>query len=202
MTPAIGAMILAAGRGERMRPLSDTTPKPLLEAGGKPLIVVADRGARPRGIPRRSSSTPRTCRRQFVEALGNGASVRRVRSTGRSSPCPLEVAGGIATALPLAAARTGVDRGRRRLYRVSTTLRCAAGPRRWRAMHPTTRAHLVLVPNPPYHRERISPSRRTRRAGRSTAAHVREHRRLRYRLVSRASARVRRSNCFRTSNGG
>ena len=36
--PAIKAMILAAGRGERLRPYTDTCPKPLLEIGGRPMI--------------------------------------------------------------------------------------------------------------------------------------------------------------------
>ena len=67
----MGAMILAAGRGERMRPLSDTTPKPLLEADGKSLIaaqIEALARAGFRDIVINVSHLPE----RFVAALGNG----------------------------------------------------------------------------------------------------------------------------------
>ncbi len=92
-------MILAAGRGERMRPLTDTVPKPLLEAGGKPLIVW---------------HVERLAQAGFTELVINhahlGALIERRLGDGgrygvtiRYSPEAeaLETAGGIANALPL-----------------------------------------------------------------------------------------------------
>ena len=66
------AMILAAGRGERMRPLSDTTPKPLLRVRGKPLLewhllALARAGVREVVI------NTAWLEQQIVDALGDGA---------------------------------------------------------------------------------------------------------------------------------
>ncbi len=92
-------MILAAGRGERMRPLSDALPKPLLEVGGKPLIVWQLERLVAAGCA--DIVVNLAHRGELIAAtLGNGS---RFGATVRYSrePEPLEVAGGIATALPL-----------------------------------------------------------------------------------------------------
>ena len=94
------AMILAAGRGERMRPLTDATPKPLLAVGGKPLIAwLIDRLAA-EGYTRSRRSTTRISARMIEAALGDGSrfGVRIRYSPEREA---LETAGGIANALPL-----------------------------------------------------------------------------------------------------
>lgn len=94
------AMILAAGRGERMRPLTDTCPKPLLPAGGQPLITwhlqrLAAAGFCDIVINHAHLGA------QIEAALGDGANWHL---NIRYSPEPagaLETAGGIANALPL-----------------------------------------------------------------------------------------------------
>jgi MurNAc alpha-1-phosphate uridylyltransferase len=92
------AMILAAGRGERLRPLTDTTPKSLLEVGGKPLIVwhleqLARAGFTDIVINHAHLG------HKIAAALGDGA---RFGLAIRYSPETeaLETAGGIAQALP------------------------------------------------------------------------------------------------------
>lgn len=94
------AMILAAGRGERMRPLTDTRPKPLLEVGGKPLIqyhieALAAAGVRDVVINLAWQGE------QLRQALGSG---ERFDLQIRYSDEPegaLETGGGILAALPL-----------------------------------------------------------------------------------------------------
>jgi MurNAc alpha-1-phosphate uridylyltransferase len=94
------AFILAAGRGERMRPLTDHTPKPLLVAGGKPLIVwhlerLAAAGFREVVINHAHLGG------QIEAALGDGAQWGLHIQYSPEPPGALETAGGIATALPL-----------------------------------------------------------------------------------------------------
>jgi len=93
------AMILAAGRGERMRPLTDRTPKPLLPAGGKPLAAwhierLAAAGVRDLVVNHAWLGA------QIEAALGNG-SRWGVRIRYSPEAVALETAGGIARALPL-----------------------------------------------------------------------------------------------------
>ena len=93
------AMVLAAGRGERMRPLTDTCPKPLLEAGGRPLIVHTLTKLRAAGV-REVVVNHAHLGAQIEAALGDG---RALGLSIRYSPeeRALETAGGIARARAL-----------------------------------------------------------------------------------------------------
>jgi len=94
------AFILAAGRGERMRPLTDHTPKPLLQVGGKPLIVwhlerLAAAGFREVVINHAHLGA------QIEATLGHGEKWGLTIHYSPEPPGALETAGGIANALPL-----------------------------------------------------------------------------------------------------
>ena len=136
------AMILAAGRGERLRPLTDRLPKPLIEAGGKPLIGwhlerLAAAGCRDIVI------NVSHLGERIVERLGDG-SARGVRIVFSREPQPLETAGGMALARPL----LGPDP----FLVVNGDVYCEVDFARLRGIALGERlAHLVLVPNPPQH---------------------------------------------------
>ncbi|MGA7780647.1 MAG: nucleotidyltransferase family protein [Paraburkholderia sp.] len=93
------AMIFAAGRGERMRPLTDHTPKPLLEAGGKPLIVWQIERLARAGL--RTIVINHAWLGERIEAALGDGSRWGVQLRYSSEQEALETAGGIAQALPL-----------------------------------------------------------------------------------------------------
>ena len=135
------AFILAAGRGERMRPLTDTTPKPLLLAGGKPLIVwhlerLADSGFRDVVINHAHLSA------QFEAALGDGSQFGLSIRYSPEPPGALETAGGIAHALPLL--------GSESFLVVNGDVWCDWDFKRAHALAGRL-AHLIFVANPPQH---------------------------------------------------
>jgi MurNAc alpha-1-phosphate uridylyltransferase len=140
------AMILAAGRGERMRPLTDHTPKPLLQVGGKPLIVWHIERLCAAGFTRIVINHAHLGQ-QIEAALGNGAGFGVSIDYSREVSA-LETAGGIATALPLIESDVfAVVNGD--IYCEYDFSRLAEPLARLAAGH--DQAHLVLVDNPPHH---------------------------------------------------
>jgi MurNAc alpha-1-phosphate uridylyltransferase len=135
------AMILAAGRGERLRPLTDATPKALVEAGGKPLIAWhLERLAA--GGWREAVVNVSHLAEQIVERIGDGSSFGLRIAYSREAQ-PLETAGGIANALHLLGAEP--------FLLVNADIYCEFELARLRGFALGERlAHLVLVPNPPH----------------------------------------------------
>ncbi|MFQ2062752.1 N-acetylmuramate alpha-1-phosphate uridylyltransferase MurU [Aeromonas veronii] len=136
------AMILAAGRGERMRPLTDLLPKPLLAVGGKPLIVHHIEKLKAAGVTELVINHA-WLGHKLVESLGDGSALG-VTIHWSAEESALETAGGIVQALPLLGSEpflvingdTWLDLDYHTL--VSQPLG-------------DDLAHLWLVPNPPQH---------------------------------------------------
>lgn len=134
------AMILAAGRGERMRPLTDQCPKPLLPVNGQPLIGYHLQRLAAIGVTDIVINVAHLAA-QIVNTLGDGQDYG-VRIQYSVEAEALETAGGIVQALPLLGEQpfivlngdVWID------YPLAKLLDC----------HPA-QAHLILVDNPPHH---------------------------------------------------
>ena len=134
------AMILAAGRGERMRPLTDQVPKPLLEAGGKPLIVHHIERLVAAGFHELVINHGHLGD-QLAAALGDGARWGVQIQYSPEAPA-LETGGGIFRALPyLGPGPFLVMNGDIWTDMDFAGLRLESGQL----------AHLILVDNPPHH---------------------------------------------------
>ena len=140
------AMILAAGRGERMRPYTDTVPKPLLQVGGTPLICRILQQLARSGF-REVIINVSHLAAAVEAAVGDGAP-HGVRVAYSREAVPLETAGGIAWALPfLGEAPFLVVNGD--LFSDFDFARARGIARLLDARSKS--AYLVLVDNPPHH---------------------------------------------------
>lgn len=141
-------MILAAGRGDRMRPLTDTTPKPLLQVHGKALIEW-HLEALARGGVRRVVVNTAWLEQRLVDALGDGARwglAIDYSMEGRDHGGALETAGGIAKALPLLEPTFWLVSGD--IYAPRFEFDAASAADFAKRAH---LAHVLLVPNPSFH---------------------------------------------------
>ena len=137
------AMILAAGRGVRMRPLTDSIPKPLLPINGKPLIQYHIERLVTAGI-NNIVINHSWMGEQIESFLGDGHRFNASISYSPEGESPLETAGGIRRALPLL--------GESPFIAVNADI-WTDYPFGSLAIGPGDLAHLVLVKNPPHHPE-------------------------------------------------
>ncbi len=151
------AMILAAGRGERMRPLTDRTPKPLLPVGGKPLIVWHLERLVAAGL-REIVVNHAHLGEQIVDALGDGAAWGASICYSAEPPGAWETAGGIRSALgdgavdaPGAARPNLLAPDGEPFLVVNGDIWCDIDFAALALERGDDLAHLVLVPNPTQH---------------------------------------------------
>jgi MurNAc alpha-1-phosphate uridylyltransferase len=137
------AMILAAGRGERMRPLTDAAPKPLLKIAGKPLIQHHVEALARGGVDEIVINLAWRGA-QISEFLGNGASYGVKITYSDEGEEALETGGGVHRALTLL--------GGQPFWLVNGDIFCDY-PYRARSLEPGILSHLVLVANPDHHRD-------------------------------------------------
>ena len=136
------AMILAAGRGERMRPLTDDLPKPLLCVGGKSLLEW-HLGALARAGFREVVINHAYLGAKIPAALGDGARFGLQIRYSAEGDIPLETAGGIFNALPLL--------GSEPFLVVNGDVWTDFDFARLPPLDTEALASLILVPNPPQH---------------------------------------------------
>jgi MurNAc alpha-1-phosphate uridylyltransferase len=140
------ALIFAAGLGERMRPLTEHTPKPLLEVGGRPLIAWHLERLAALGVSDVVINTSWLAEK-FPETLGDGSRWGLRLRYSYEGPVALETGGGMWHALGLL---RDADAANAPFLAINGDIWCdydlARLPR-----EPAGDAHLVLVDNPPQH---------------------------------------------------